>query len=75
MEKNISLFLKFYLANLKFLLDASDMSNTSNTSNVVLWKAMGIQNIKVTFKNRSYLYIFKREVDLNFSDLDFNMLI
>lgn len=31
---------------------------------------MGIQNIKVTFKKRSHLYIFKREVGLNFSARD-----
>lgn len=32
---------------------------------------MGIQNIKVTFKKRrSHVYIFKREVGLNFSARD-----
>lgn len=70
----------FFIENIFFLFilfnkhqvpqDARDMLNTCITSNTFLWKAMGIQNIKVTFKKRSHLYIFKREVGLNFSAHD-----
>jgi len=70
----------FFIENIFFLFilfnkhqvpqDAKDMPNTCITSNTFSWKAMGIQNIKVTFKKRSHLYIFKREVGLNFSARD-----